>query len=266
MSIKKELTYNAHVPTPFYHLSVAQELYEHPGLKTGLRTLLNEHLPAFLLGKTAADVQSISELKREETHFYVLPPEDDTPAWQRMQQAHPELGELHDLPLEHAVFLTGYFCHLQADEAWLKDIFIPNFYVAEWSDFKQRMYLHNVLRSYLDREVLEDLSESIAQELAKARPKEWLPFVEDSYLEKWRDYITEQLQPGASNYTVEVFAKRQGIPVEDYLALLDSQERMDKEIFAQVPYQLFIDYREALVAANLQLIEQQLDKLVEIEK
>ena len=97
------------MPTPFYHLSVARELFEHPGLKPGLRTLLSEHLPVFLLGKTAPDVQSLSGQKREETHFYVLPPDDDMPAWERLLEAYPPLGAMQDLPPEHAVFLTGYF-------------------------------------------------------------------------------------------------------------------------------------------------------------
>ncbi|KAA3642900.1 MAG: hypothetical protein DWQ07_20475 [Chloroflexi bacterium] len=245
---------------------MAGELYQHPGLSKGLRTLLNEHLPAFVLGKTAPDVQSISGQKREETHFYVLPPEDVTPAWQRMQQAHPEFSDLSKVSPEQAVFLTGYFCHLQADEAWLRDIFLPNFYVAEWADFRRRMYLHNVLRSYLDREVLKELPESIVGALAKAPDRDWLPFVEGHYMSQWRDYLTEQLQPGASIYTVEVFAKRQGIPVEDYVAMLDSEERMQAEVFAQVPYRLFVEYREALVAANLQLMQQLLGKLIRTEK
>ena len=138
--------------------------------------------------------------------------------------------------------------------------------MAEWADFKQRMYLHNVLRSYLDREVLKDLLESIIGALAKAPDRDWLPFVEGKYMGQWRDYLTEQLQPGASNYTVEVFAKRQGIPVEEYVAMLDSEERMQEEVFAHVPYRLFVEYREALVAANLQLMQQLLGKLVRTEK
>ena len=249
------------MPTPFYHLSVAHELFTHSGLGTGPRTLLNEHRPAFLLGKTAPDVQSISGQKREETHFYVLPPEDATPAWQRLQRAHPQFRQ--SMPPAHAVFLTGYYCHLQADEAWLRDIFLPYFYVSDWADFAERMYLHNVLRSYLDREVLENLPGNTVSELAKARPNNWLPFVTDTNLRRWRDYLAEQLVPGASNYTVEVFAKRQSIPVEDYLALLNSRERMDAEVFTHVPYSVFEGYRKALVEANLQLIEQEVSKLAE---
>jgi hypothetical protein len=248
--------YNSIVPTPFYHLSVAEDLFQHPGLSSEARSLLQTHRSAFLLGNTAPDVQTISGQDRQTTHFYdvhIRP--NSRPAWERMLDLNPALANPRRLPDAQAVFVSGYLCHLQADWDWLFDIYFPVFGpYRSWHSFRRRLYLHNVLRSYLDETILAHLAAGIGAELGQAIPVAWLPFVEDGHMFRWRDLLVSQLEPGAIIQTVEVFAARQNIPPQAYYQLMGSEERLESEIFAHLPRQALEDYYQRLLERNVLLI------------
>jgi len=57
--------------------------------------------------------------------------------------------------------------------------------------FQERLYLHNVLRSYLDYQVLESIKRETRSGLIQANLRVWLPFIEIRNLEGWRDYLAE---------------------------------------------------------------------------
>ena len=251
--------YNLYVPTPFYHLSIACQIQDHPSLNPKIQTMLKKHSSDFLLGKTAPDVQVVSRQAREATHFYTLPPEDSTPAWKRLMASHPSLANSQELSPQQAVFIAGYICHLQADEQWIFDVFMPVFGPdALWADFRERLYLHNVMRAYVDQQVLATLPEDMGVKLLNSRPDNWLPFVEDKYLLEWQSHVAEQLQPDAEIQTAAVFAERQGLLPEDFTNLIESEDKMDEVIFSQMPRERLTEFRETLVAKNLQLIEEYL--------
>ncbi|MBW8010678.1 MAG: zinc dependent phospholipase C family protein [Chloroflexi bacterium] len=244
------------MPTPFYHLSIAYELLEHPDLPKNIRSHLTSCKNTFLYGKTAPDVQVVSGQRREATHFYTLPPEDKTPAWKRLMAAYPTLADASALPEEMAAFLAGYICHLQADETWIFDLFLPIFGPdADWADFRERLYLHNVLRIYLDKQVLNTLPTETSTHLQATIPNSWLPFVEDNHLSAWRDYLADQLLPGAAVQTIEVFANRQGLAPEEFSNILNSEELMEEEIFTHVSRQRLGEFHQNLLAKNLQLLQ-----------
>ena len=250
--------YNFRMPTPFYHLSVAFELLEHGDLADPIRQRLLAQRGAFLFGNTAPDVQVVSKQAREATHFFTLPFKKDAPLpWERLVIDHPSLATPGSKPDEQAAFLAGYLCHLQADWLWISELFLPVFGPdVKWSTFPQRLYLHNVLRSYLDRQVLSHLPLGIASELKATHPRGWLPFVKDVYLREWRDYLSRQLEPGEAAQTVEVFAARQGIPIKEFYRLLDSEERMDQEIFSHLPRAILEQYRQRLISINLSYLNE----------
>lgn len=247
------------MPTPFYHLSIACEILEHPSLDPKIRSILKLHASEFLFGKTAPDVQVVSRQAREDTHFFTVPPEDSLPAWKRLMAAHPSLARSSGLPTRQAVFMAGYICHLQADQQWIVDLFLPVFGPdARWADFRQRLYFHNVLRAYLDQQVVAALPEDIAMQLQNSSPDNWLPFVEDNYLIDWQNFVSEQLQPGAEIKTAEVFAERQGVSPEEITNIVESESSMDEMIFSQLPRQRLSEFRETLLVKNLHLIEEYL--------
>lgn len=244
------------MPTPFYHLSLAEDLLRQTELIDSIREQLNRQHCAFLLGNTAPDVQTISKQSREETHFFNLPIEPEAPPpWEILFGIHPTLASPQELTPAQSAFIAGYLCHLLADWLWIKNIYAPVFGPGvSWSSFHHRLVIHNVLRTYLDHLALSDLPASIGACLAEVTPRQWLPFVQDAYLEKWRDFIAQQLYPGATAQTVEVFAERHGISPRDFYHLLESEELMEQEVFSHIPYSIVIDFRRNLVYESINLL------------
>jgi hypothetical protein len=249
------------VPTPFYHLSIAADLFhivsQAGEIPTRARGWLAGQRCAFLLGNTAPDVQVVSGQTRQATHFFSLPIEEAAPPpWELLLQAYPWLGDPARLAPDHAAFLAGYLCHLLADWRWIREIYAPVFGPeCAWASFPQRLTLHNVLRAYLDRQVLAGLPDNSGLCLEGVDPQGWLPFVDDAPLRQWRDFISRQLHPGAAAQTVEVFAARGGISPQAFHSLLDSEERMEAEVFARLPRQRLLTYRQALLAESTRLLQ-----------
>ncbi len=244
------------MPTPFYHLLLAQDLLNSPAVEAAVKTRLEQHWGAFLLGNTAPDVQVITHQDRTVTHFFDLPIPPGAPLpWRRMQAEYPALAAA--LPAEQAVFVAGYICHLAADWRWVLEIFAPVFGPAcRWANFGTRLFLHNTLRAYLDRDVVPALAPQTFAALQGSRPSAWLPFVADASLETWRDYLYPQLAPGAVTSTVEVFAARQGIDPQVYYRLIDSGERMQSEVFSRLSRASLLAYRRELLAESAGLVNQ----------
>jgi hypothetical protein len=244
------------VPTPFYHLKIAEDLLRHQALWSPGLDWLQDYPGAFYLGNTAPDVQVVSGENREATHFFILPFQEADPLpWEVIFEMHPQLKSIPGRAAQQSAFLAGYLCHLQADWMWVKEIFAPIFGPGlSWGTFYERLYIHNVLRSYLDRRVFQLLPHGLAACLDSFQPDCLLPFLEDSHLIEWRDYLSDQLQPGALPQTVEVFASRQGISIEQFYALLDSEKRMDEEVFCHIPIQDLEDFRHRLISENLILM------------
>lgn len=252
---KPKLTYNRIVPTPFYHLSVACELLNHPEMPPQLQGMLHDQRGIFYFAKTAPDVQVISNQTREETHFYDIPITEKSAAWEDMWAAYPRLQDPKNLDPSQAVFVAGYICHLQADQKWLMEIVFPYFVDTEDGSFKNRHFIHDTLRSYLDAEALAAFPSDLRSCLEGVDPQDWVPFVEDDHFRDWRDYLTEQLHPGAEIKTIEVFAERQGISKQNFEALLRSDKRMQAEVFAYIPKEALQTFRDALMQANIDLLK-----------
>jgi hypothetical protein len=244
------------VPTPFYHLYVANELLVRQTLPSRVQQLLETHRAAFELGNTAADLQTISGQSRFSTHFFRLPIQDgDAFPWDQMLSSQSCLDHPSLLPTEQAAFLAGYLCHLQADWLWVLEIFIPIFGPScGWDSFPRRLCLHNILRAYLDEQIHPLLPVDLGERLAGVESKRWLPFTEDGYLHAWRDFIVEQLRPAASSRTVEIFASRDGISQEEFNRILRSQELIEEHIFTQLPRQRLEFYLQLTCDANLRLL------------
>ncbi|MBN1536380.1 MAG: hypothetical protein JW908_06575 [Anaerolineales bacterium] len=252
-----QVAYNPNMPTPFYHLSIAQTLLDQKAFSPGVQEILERRRGAFLFGNTAADVQVLSGQARQITHFFKLPLHNNSIApWELMLRTFPSLDDCRLCAETQAAFVAGYQCHLMADWLWIGTIFVPAFgKQAEWSIFPHRLYLHNVLRAYLDRQILPGLVDETSKTLEKVAPEQWLPFVNDRFLCAWRDYLAEQLQPGATVHTVEVLARRQGMTPEEYMMLLDSEERMDDEIFIHLPREKLTRYRQETEDACIALVD-----------
>jgi hypothetical protein len=249
------------MPTPINHLVMAREVLERGTLAAPARWLLVAQYGPFLLGHTAPDVQTVSGQRREETHFYTLPPRSTTPAAQVLLDAYPTLARAERLEPAHAAFMSGYLAHLLADELWWREVFHPFFGPdAGWDTWEERLFLHNVLRTWLDEQDQNRLDGREATALAGVEPRGWLPFIRDEDLRAWRDDLVEQLRPGRRIRTAEVFAERMGVSAEMVETAAHSPERM-AWIFQHVPPERLQAYRDMVLRRSVQLINEYLREI-----
>ncbi|MGB9521260.1 MAG: zinc dependent phospholipase C family protein, partial [Anaerolineales bacterium] len=97
------------MPTPFYHLSLAQELLERPDLSPLFQDEVENYQAEFLFGNIAPDVQVVSGQPRAETHFFDLPLRQNLlKPWELLWQTYPQLTVPSNLKLEQRAFLLGY--------------------------------------------------------------------------------------------------------------------------------------------------------------
>ena len=231
-----QVVYNGSVmPTPIQHLVIAGDVLADPALASTVRAHLAAARGAFLFGTIAPDVQSVSKQPREATHFFTLPPANAQPAPRVMLAAHPMLARAQELPAVQAAFIAGYLAHLALDELWIANVFGPHFgLTAEWGTFRERLLIHNVLRTWLDQRDQNRLNGSLSATLAQVEPRDWLPFVTDEHLRAWRDEIAAELQPGSEIRTVEVFAERLHVPSAEFRRMLESPEEMQRRVFSHL--------------------------------
>lgn len=236
------------MPTPFYHLHLAQELLADASCSEVLR----DEQGSFYLGNIAPDAQNVAGLSRESTHFFEVPMRDASPAWEVMFNQYPSLRHTYTLTPAQRAFLAGYICHLAVDQMWIADIFDPVFVdEAKWENPRERFFIHNVLRIYLDELDRPALaSNGVGASLKKARPDHWLPFLTDTTLSHWRDFVAEQLIEGGAAQTIEVFAKRMKRPPSDFESLLQSPTQMTQRVFHLVSTDALANFRQEAFARS----------------
>jgi len=223
------------MPTPIQHLVIADDVLADSALPSAVRAHLATERGAFLFGTIAPDVQSVSQQPREATHFFTLPPTYARPAPRVMLTTHPTLTVADKLGRAQAAFIAGYLSHLALDELWITNVFGPHFGPkAEWGTFRERLLIHNVLRTWLDQRDQSRLSGNVSAVLAQVEPRHWLPFVTGDHLRTWRDEIVAELQPGATIRTVEVFAERLHVPPVELRRLLESPGEMQQQVFSRL--------------------------------
>jgi hypothetical protein len=86
------------MPTPFMHMALAHRMSIDPLVPTDIRSALQSHWGAFLLGQIAPDARVSSGLQRAQTHFFDYGPVIDPPATRAMLTKHPDLrcAHIHD--------------------------------------------------------------------------------------------------------------------------------------------------------------------------
>jgi len=254
------------MPTPVMHLALAEEILRGDALPPAVRRLLTWQRGPFLLGHTAPDVQTVSGQTRDETHFYTIPRTSDRPAYEALFAAYPVLAHAKSLPPAQAAFVAGYAAHLLLDELWLDDVFLRYFW-QDWDTrrdkprarvLRERLFLHNVLRTWMDRQDQQRLNDSVATALLEAEPQGWLPFVGDNHLRAWRDWLVGQIGAGGSVQTAEVFARRMGVPVAEVEAVLQSPQQMEERVFRHIPRAALQAFHDAGYARSVALIAQYL--------
>lgn len=225
------------MPTPFMHLQVAEQICAKAQVQNDrLHTLLKQQWPAFYFGSVAPDYQEVADVPRHQTHFYDLPPEPDNMGYNTMWHTYPQLTDLANLSPEQAMFVAGYSVHLLYDMIWLRDVVYPFFFQAkDMGDRQQRILIHFILLTYLDKLAFASLPQTAARTLAAAASEAWLPFADNTHLDQWRNLLLPQLQPGAVASTVAVYARRLNLTPAEFAANLENPDWMEAHVFGKLP-------------------------------
>jgi hypothetical protein len=229
------------MPTPFTHLAVAQRLLRDERVPPSIRRAIDQERSAFLLGNIAADARVSGNITRESTHFFSYERPIEAHPWRVMLEQHPSLVPPHSAA--QRAFLAGYVAHLSMDELWSIEMVRPRFFAAEWGDPKLRFLMLHIILIYMDERdyaALEDWQRGV---LCQAQPQRWTPFMDDTTLVDWRDFIGAQIAPGNSQ-TLDVFGGRIRVSPEDLRAILDDPTRMTQDLWAYVP-EVFLTQVEA---------------------
>ncbi|MGD2177357.1 MAG: zinc dependent phospholipase C family protein [Anaerolineae bacterium] len=250
------------MPTPFTHLTLAEEMLRRHDLSIATRRHLTQQRGPFLLGHTAPDVKTVSGQRREACHFYTVPRTSDRPACDALFDAYPSLAHGDALPKPQAAFVAGYVAHLVVDEVWLDDVF-RHYFLQDWAPLRERLFLHNVLRTWLDSRDQAKLNGKVVQALREVEPHEWLPFVDDGHLRAWRDWLVEQLSSAQRMQTAEVFARRMGIPAEEVQAVAQSPNQMEERVFRYFPRSALASFRETVYRRTITLVGSYMGRLAD---
>jgi hypothetical protein len=238
------------------HLQIAEQICAETRTGNGrLHTLLQQQWPAFYFGTVAPDYQEVAAVPRRQTHFYGLPPEPGNMGYNAMWAAYPELADVTNLSAEQAIFVAGYSVHLLYDVIWLREVVDPYFFRAEnMGDRQQRMLVHFILLTYLDKLAVESLPETAGQTLAAAHSEQWLPFADNDHLLQWRALLLPQLQPGAMSSTVEVYARRLRMTPAEFAASLEDPDWMEAHVFSKLPVAEIQEILQAALPRSVELL------------
>lgn len=244
------------MPTPFMHLHIAEMIREQAGENGRFASILSASWPAFYLGSVAPDCQEIAGISREATHFYGVPPQPDNQAYPRMLATYPQLADGTALPPAQAMFVAAYSVHLMYDLIWFREVLVPYFVNAKrWAAaFEERLMVHHVVLTYLDKLAYESLPETAVSTLSSAQPDHWLPFVSDEVLCQWQNLLVAQLEPAGELSTINVYADRLGITPAAFATNLNSPNWMDAHVFQFIPIEEIQAKMETAVADSIDLI------------
>jgi hypothetical protein len=217
------------------HMAVAHRLRDDTSVSSAVRERIAAHWGAFLLGNIAADARVSSGLQRRDTHFFdyqpVLKPSPHTV----MLATHPELRFSAVSNAARQVFIAGYCAHLAMDEVWCTDMLYPLF--DDWGSPRLRFEMLHMLLGALDERDYLALPRSDFEPLYNTQPENWLPFMTDADLIGWRNVVAEQIAPGASSRTFEIFSGRIQRSVADLAAFIHDEEEMQRNLWANVSRQ-----------------------------
>ena len=224
------------MPTPFYHIDLAERIIVDPGLTSLVSNHLHKYSSEFLFGNVAPDYQALSQHSRTTSHFYSINNTSSEIAYKNMLLTHTSLSNVKRMSDRHSAFVAGYLAHLLVDQQWKFEVFDPVFgQYQTWENFQERMFLHNVLRIYLDGISYQCLPPDICRRFSlDLSSVDWLPFASNVDLERWYNFIYEQLMDGSSPKTLEVFSSRMNRNTDDFYEILASQELLEEHIFSRI--------------------------------
>lgn len=212
---------------------------------------LKKHWSAFLLGSIAPDAHHAAPegVSRFTTHFFHYGAEIDPLAEVVMLRQNPMLDYKELGPSDHAAFVAGYLGHLAMDEVWAVEV-VYRFFTGRWGDRVRRHFAFTSVIALMDQRDNARLPKDYYQILGAAEPANWLKFLPDDALVKWRDRITSQIKPGGVSETLPILARTIYSGYDDLVDMLNRPERLQSELWDHFP-QADIEEKETAAYAHM---------------
>lgn len=215
------------------HLQAAHRLLNDDSVLHSSRQFLSTHLGAFLLGNIAPDARVSGGLDRANTHFFEYAPRIEPHAVEVMLTTYPELKFAEH---QQRAFIAGYAAHLAMDVVWAEAMLYPFFYKRkEWADGRTRFNMLHVLLCYLDARDYRQWDDHFPAALESAFPERWIAVIPDESLVAWRNLIAHQICLECHSQTVPLLGRRIDIGEEGLRDILESDHRMQDELWQYVP-------------------------------
>lgn len=154
--------------------------------------VVDRHMGGFAIGATLPDIQVVTSLRREETHFFDLDREEYYSGTQRIFEVHPGLAEASRLDDDVKSLVAGYLSHLITDEIWILDLYRPLFGTSSpLAENAMANMLDKLLQYELDRRERENrtVMETIRASVSDWEPIDPLGLVDEGVLREWRDFV-----------------------------------------------------------------------------
>ena len=155
---------------------------------------IERHLGSFILGSTSPDIRIMTKWKRHQTHFAPLTIERMGTGVEGLFKTHPALADSSRVSDATKVFLSGYVTHLLADEAWILDIYRPNFDGHRiLVDRVQADIWDRALQLDMDRAAREELGnmEQVRTFLDGSEANVGVGFISSETLSHWRAWASD---------------------------------------------------------------------------
>lgn len=161
---------------------------------------LNNKVGSLFLGSTAPDIRIMTKWPRERTHFAPLSADEIGTGPRTMFRLHPELAGHNGSSEATKAFLVGYVSHLVADEAWISDIYRPNFdpptgrSMVAGTEIEANLW-DRALQLDMDRRAAPEMERILrnGEVLADADVGVEIEFLNEVSLQEWREWVSRFL-------------------------------------------------------------------------
>ena len=224
---------------------------------------IDSHIGSFLLGCTSPDIRIMTKWKRDQTHFASLEVQRIGAGIEGLFQTHPTIANSSMVSDPTKVFLSGYFTHLVADEAWILDIYRPYFDDQQlFSDRVQANIWDRALQLDMDKAAREELGdmEQVRSFLDDSESDVDVRFISPEILSQWRQWVIEFTSweftwerlrfAGRRMYRDNVDAMEM---VEEFLHCVPSS--LDS-VYDKIPWRIIEAYREKVIGESIRLIRE----------
>ena len=244
-------------------------LVVHIDLALQVAALLDHHrirdnLACFLLGSTAPDIRAITKHDRSEYHFASLDFDDVGTGVENLFKSYPDLVNHQSYNGPTVAFLAGYITHIISDEIWIKNVYREYF-------GNRKIFEDPVIGNVMDRamQLLMDkkswaVFDDVRHSLAGTTDDIQLPFITQSDLEKWANWVIEVGDRGFSWERIKFMANRiaQGDQIHPAHQIAEQfiNEMPDsiEFLYTKVPAEYIEDYSNDAKATMFKQVERYL--------